>query len=76
MSKKKHYKPSQNRVSRREHRHVIVLNEMENKALNNYLKKYKIQNKSKFIRETLMVEVIKRMEKDQPTLFDNLVDKK
>lgn len=76
MSQKKHNNPSHNRIYRREYRHVIVLNELENRALNKYLEKYNIQNKSKFIRETLMYEVIKRLEKDQPTLFDNLNDKK
>jgi len=29
-----------------------------------------VQNKSKFIRETLMVAIIRRFEEDHPTLFD------
>ncbi len=70
MPKKKPSKPTQNRVSLRKHRHIFTLNDLENKALNRYLSKYSVKNKSKFIRETLMVEIIRRLEKDQPTLFD------
>ena len=70
MPKKKPSKPTQNRVSLRKHRHIFTLNDLENKALNRYLSKYSVKNKSKFIRETLMVEIIRRLEQDQPTLFD------
>ncbi len=72
MPKIKPSKPSQNRVTIRKHRHIFTLNDLENKALSRYLSKYNIRNKSKFIRETLMVEVIRRLEKDQPTLFDSM----
>lgn len=74
MAKKKILKPSRNRVSTRSHRHVFVLNDLENKALCRYITKYNIKNKSKFIRETLMIEVIRRLEQDSPTLFDSLAD--
>ena len=70
MPKKKPSKPTQNRVSLPKHRHIFTLNDLENKALNRYLSKYSVKNKSKFIRETLMVEIIRRLEKDQPTLLD------
>ena len=72
MPKKKPLKPTLNRVSLRKHRHIFTLNDQENKALNRYLGKYNVKNKSKFIRETLMLEVIRRLEEDQPTLFDAL----
>lgn len=72
MPKKKPLKPTTNRISRREHRHVFTLNEQEHKALSRYISKYKIRNKSKWIRETLMKEVITRLENDSPTLFDAL----
>jgi hypothetical protein len=45
---------------------------MEQRALDRYLCKYKIQNKAKFIREVVMFEVISRLEKDSPTLFDTI----
>ena len=34
--------------------------------------KYKITNKAKFCRETIMLEVLKRFEADAPSLFDNV----
>ncbi len=58
------------RTSLRTHRQIFTLNDEENKALNRFITKYKIQNKSKFIRETLMISIIKRLEEDHPTLFD------
>jgi hypothetical protein len=72
MPKKKTFKNPQNRVSLRTHKHVFTLNDLENKALNRYLDTYKIKNKSKLIRETLMKEIIQRTEQDSPTLFDNI----
>jgi hypothetical protein len=67
---KKQITPLSQRTTLRTHRHFCTLNEEENKALNRYLVKYKVQNKSKFIRETLMIAIIKKMELDHPTLFD------
>ena len=72
MAKKKVLKPSPNPVLLRKHRQIFTLNEKENNALNRFLEKYKVKNKSKFIRETLMTEIIRKTEADQPTLFDNI----
>jgi hypothetical protein len=58
------------RTSLRSHRQVISLNDEENKALTRYLIKYKVENKSKFIRETLMFAILRKFEEDHPTLFD------
>jgi len=58
------------RNSLRTHRQIFTLNDEENKALNRYITKYKVQNKSKFIREALMLTIIRKMEEDHPTLFD------
>ena len=58
------------RNSLRTHRQVITLNDEENKALNRYIAKYKVENKAKFIRETLMLAILKQFEEDHPTLFD------
>ncbi len=69
MSKKKII--TENRVTTRKHRCTFMLNNHEQKALDRYLKKYNIKNKSKLFREVLMVEVISRLEKDSPTLFDH-----
>jgi hypothetical protein len=59
-------KPSSLRV----HKHLFVLNDLENKALERYLRTYRVRNKSKFIRETLMSVILRRFDEDAPTLFD------
>lgn len=75
MSAKQKTALSQKRTLLRTHKHVFSLNDLEEKALIRYLEKYKITNKSKFIREVLMFEVISRLEKDAPTLFESRFDK-
>lgn len=67
---KKNLKVIPKRNSLRTHRQIFTLNDEENKALIRYISKYKVQNKSKFMREVLMLTIIKRMEEDRPTLFD------
>lgn len=63
--------PARNKKnSLRTHKCVFTLNDEENRALERYLEKYNVQNKSRFIRETLMLAVIKKFEEDHPTLFD------
>lgn len=67
---KKNTQPLSKRNSLRKHRYVFTLNDEENKMLNRYITKYKVQNKSRLIRETVMIAIIKKMEEDHPTLFD------
>ncbi len=67
---KKTQTPLVKRVLKRTHRENITLNDEEFKFLNRYMEKFKISNKSKFIRETLMRTIIVRFEEDHPTLFD------
>ncbi len=56
-------------TSARKNRVSIMLNDEEMKALNRLISTYKIKNKSKFIRETLMTTILKKFEEDHPTLF-------
>lgn len=56
----------------RTNRITILLNDSEFKALNKYLNKYDISNRSRLIRETLMMNILKRFDADNPTLFDEL----
>ena len=70
MAKKTIKKNVSQRTSLRRHRQTFMLNDEEYKALCRYIAKYKVQNKSKFIRETLMFTIIRKMEEDHPTLFD------
>jgi hypothetical protein len=72
MAKKDSVKIKKKSTLKRTNRHMFMLNDLEQNALNRYLKKYKIQNKSKFIRETIMKQVIVQLEKDSPTLFDQV----
>lgn len=67
---KKTLSPASKRNSLRTHRQTFTLNDEENRALDRYIAKYKVQNKSKFIRETLMIAIIRKFEEDHPTLFD------
>ena len=47
-----------------------MLNESEQRMLDRFCKKYGVSNRSRLIRETLMRAILKRMDDDQPTLFD------
>ena len=47
-----------------------MLNDSEMRALQRYCDKYTITNRSKLIRETLMHNILKRFDLDNPTLFD------
>ncbi len=55
---------------RRTHRISFLFNQREQEAINLYCEKYKITNKSKFMREAIMTEVLKRFDEDYPTLFE------
>lgn len=55
---------------RRTKRSSILFNQREHEALNLYCEKYKIRNKSKFMREIIMTEILKKFDEDYPTLFE------
>ncbi len=55
---------------KRVHRQSFLLNSREMRAMSHFCKKYKINNKSKFIRETLVTAILKKFDDDHPTLFD------
>ena len=54
----------------RGHRVSILLNESEHRALERFCARYGVANRSRLIRETLMRAILKKMDNDQPTLFD------
>ncbi len=54
----------------RSNRVSIMLNDQEMRALNRYCERYKVTNRSRLIRETLMRSILKRFDNDSPTLFD------
>lgn len=46
------------------------LNEKEYAVMSAYIKKYKIMNRSRWCRETIISHILKTLDKDYPTLFD------
>jgi len=54
----------------RRNRYAILFNNRELQAIEAYCKKYKVENKTKFMRETILTEVLKRFDSDYPTLFE------
>ena len=54
----------------RENRISILLNDSEQRALDRFCERYKITNRSRLVRETLMRAILKKIDNDQPTLFD------
>jgi hypothetical protein len=54
---------------KRERRMSILLSDEEQQIIDRYLDKYKITNKSRWLRETVLMFIHKNMEDDYPTLF-------
>jgi hypothetical protein len=55
---------------KRKHKIVFKLNDYEADALERFCNKYRVQNRSRFIRETVMQAILERFDEDYPTLFD------
>jgi hypothetical protein len=53
----------------RVHSVAFKLNDTEYRAVRRYLDKYKITNKSRWCRETLLLHILRTLEEDYPTLF-------
>lgn len=52
------------------HKVTFMLNDEEQKAVERYLERYNISNKSRWYRETIMNHILRIMEEDYPTLFN------
>ncbi len=48
----------------------FMLSDEEYDVINFYLKKYKITNRSRWFRETILNHILKNMDMDYPTLFE------
>ncbi|MDH6356681.1 hypothetical protein [Parabacteroides sp. PF5-9] len=59
-------RPKQPRV----HKVTFMLNDEEQKFVMRYLKRYKIENKSRWYRETILSHILKTLDEDYPTLFN------
>lgn len=55
---------------RRTKKAEFTLSEEEIDLINFYLKKYKISNRSRWFRETIINHILKNMDMDYPTLFE------
>ena len=54
----------------RNNRISLLLNTRELKAIEAYCIKYKVKNRSKFMREAVLTEVLKKFDEDYPSLFE------
>jgi len=55
---------------RRTNRLSLMLNNREMRALGIYCSRYRVKNKSEFLRETIMKAILKRFEEEHPTLWE------
>jgi len=55
---------------KRHNKMTCLMSEEEQQIVERYLEKYKITNKSRWLRETILMFIYKKMDEDYPTLFD------
>jgi hypothetical protein len=55
---------------KRNNRLSLMLNIREIRALGIYCDRYRVKNKSEFLRETIMRAILKRFEDEHPTLWE------
>lgn len=65
---------------KRVHKKYLSFNSRELRVLEGFCDKYQINNRSKFMRESIITTILKQLDEDAPTLFDeskpNLFHKK
>ncbi|HKL96598.1 MAG TPA: hypothetical protein VJ856_04950 [Paludibacteraceae bacterium] len=57
-------------INKRTHRIAFLMNDEEQKILDKYVSKYKVENVSKFVREAVIRTALRQLDEDRPTLFD------
>lgn len=55
---------------RRNSAQSIRFNHKELSAINTYCQRFKVKNKSKFMREAIITEVLRKFDENYPTLWD------
>jgi len=55
---------------KRTNRLSLMLNNRELRALGIYCNRFRVKNKSEFLRETIMKAILKRFEEEHPTLWE------
>ncbi len=65
-------KPDINNKEKLKRKHDIKfsLNDYEMKALTRFCNRYKVDNRSRFIRETVMQVILEKFDQDYPSLFN------
>jgi hypothetical protein len=71
VKKNKKAKKKKEEDLKRIHQKAILFNKRELNAINHYCKKYKIKNRSKFMREAIISAILKKLDEDYPSLFDD-----
>lgn len=66
----KNRKKAKDNDLKRVYRKSILFNKREIQAIDHYCKRYKIKNKSKFMREMIITSVLKKFDEDYPSLFE------
>jgi hypothetical protein len=52
-------------------RHTIMFNSREMNAIRKYCDQYKVANRSKFMRETIITTILRDFDKNYPSLFED-----
>lgn len=55
----------------RRSRQAILFNERELKAIEHYCQRFKVNNRSQFMREAIITEVLRKFEDNYPTLWED-----
>ena len=65
-----HKRRNKDQRLKRINKQSILFNTHEINAINKYCQQFKINNKSKFMREVIITEVLKKFDENYPTLFE------
>lgn len=55
---------------KRNNRLTLMLNGREMRAIDIYCQRYRIKNKSRFLREIIMTAILKRFDEESPSLWE------
>ncbi len=67
MRHRKQKKDNLKRTNKKE----ILFNNLELEAINKYCQQFKVKNKSKFMREAIITEVLRKFDDHYPTLWSD-----
>lgn len=56
---------------KRVNRYTILFNMPESKAIDHFCNKFRIKNRSKFMRKAIITEVLRKFDANYPSLFED-----